>query len=260
MAVPKDVAPRLIFNCVEGWGKTSLVASIPEVRLILASNETGYQTLLAKNLVPTVQNVIAHTWQELLAVIDALIREPGTCSIVALDALSGFELFCHQYLCDREYGGDWGEKGFMAFKRGFDESVIVWCTLLVRLDELRERHGIGSVFLSHLQVRKHQNPVGDDYDRYEADCHKKTWAPTNKWADAVLYGTYESVVTEDRQGKPTGKGIGGDHRILHARHSDAFVAKNRYGMPPVIHIPDKPDEMWNVVHALIKGDANATAR
>lgn len=258
MAVPKDVAPRLIFNCVEGWGKTSLVAFIPEVRLVLASNETGYQTLLGKKLVPAVQSVVTRTWQELLAVVDALICEPGTCSIVALDALSGFESLCHQYVCDREYEGDWGEKGFMAYQRGYKESAILWRTLLVRLDELRERHHVGSIFLSHMQVRTHKNPVGPDYDRYEADCNDKTWGPTNKWADAVLYGTYESVVAEDRQGRPIKKGIGGDHRILHAKHSDAFVAKNRYGMPNVIHIPDKPKDMWNVVRDLIKGDANAS--
>lgn len=260
MAVPKDVAPRLIVNGVEGWGKTTLAAFIPNVRLILAPGETGYETLLGTHprLVPPVVNVTSQTWQELLAVLDALIADPGTCSMVALDALSGFEFLCYQYVCDREHDGEWGEKGFMAYQKGYEESAIVWRTLLVRLDELRQRHKIGSIFLSHIQVRNYRNPVGEDYDRFEADCHKKVWAPTHKWADAVLYGTYEAVVAEDRQGKSTHKGIGIGHRIMHTTYSDAHQAKNRYGMPSVIHMTGEPKDMWDIIHKLIKGDANAS--
>lgn len=258
MAVPKDVAPRLIFNCVEGWGKTSLVAFIPEVRLILAPNETGYETLLGRGLVPSVQQIITQDWAELLAVVDAIIAAPGSCSVVALDALGGFEFLCHQHVCEREYKGVWGEKGFLGYMRGYDRSVTDWRTLLSRLDELRSRHGIASVFLSHAQVRPFTNPLGDDFKRFEADCHPKTWGVTGRWADAVLFGTYETVVSEDAQGRSTHKGIGKSHRILYAERRDAFDAKNRYAMPEMIHMTNEPEHSWGIVHNLIKGDANAS--
>jgi hypothetical protein len=209
-------------------------------------------------LVPAVQNVITPTWDALLAVVDRIIAEPGSCRVLALDALGGFEFLCHQHVCDRDHDGVWGEKGFLGYMRGYDRSVTDWRTLLSRLDELRTRHNIASIFLSHAQVRPFSNPLGEDFKRFEADCHSKTWGVTGRWADGVFFGTYETVVPEDRQGRSTHKGIGKSHRILYTERRDAFDAKNRYGMPELIHMTNEPKESWNIVHKLIKGDANAS--
>lgn len=256
MPTAKAIVPRTIFNCVEGWGKTSLAAFIPNVHLVLAENETGYQTLFNKKLVPAVPTVIVQSWNELLAVVDGMIATPPSCSMVAFDALGGFEYLCHKHVCERDYDGEWGEKGFLSYHKGYDRSVTDWRGLLQRFDAV-VNHGIGVILLSHAQKRPFKNPLGEDYDRYEADCHPKTWAVTHRWADAVFFGTFETVVETDKKGKSTRKGIGKNQRLLLTERRDAYDAKNRYGLSELFHMPTVPGEMWKTIWTAIEGDVNA---
>lgn len=257
--VPPD---RLILNGVEGWGKTSFVSFAPKAAILMARGETGYPTLLKAGLVPSIPAVELQTWAETLEQVDYLIQNPGQYATVALDALGGFERLCHEHVCRRDFDGDWGEKGFQAYMRGYDVSVSEWLLLLQRLDRLRA-FGTEIVILSHAKVKTFKNPDGPDYDRYSADCHDKTWGVTAKWADDILFGTFQTVVL-DTSGKVASattkgrkKGVGGDQRMIYTQRRASYDAKNRWGMPHEIEIPETPGDMWGTVHAYMKAGGKA---
>lgn len=46
--------------------------------------------------------------------------------------------------------------------------------------------------LCHTKVKPFKNPLGPHYDRFQPDMHEKTWGLSHKWADAVLFGNFES--------------------------------------------------------------------
>lgn len=237
---------RAIVNGVEGWGKTTLAAHSPEPVIIQCRGETGYETLRSAGLVPDVDCVRVENWAELIAVADHLASTKHRT--VALDALGGAERLCHQFVCDRDFGGVWGEKGFGAFQRGYEISLADWQGLLERLERLY-RDGRNILILSHARLRTVCNPLGADYERYEGDCHKKTWAMTSRWVDAVWFCTFATVVTDvvAQKGKASGKGkgIGGTERIVFTERCDAYDAKNRYGQPQQISLNGiGPDGMW----------------
>lgn len=241
-----SAAPRaqcLILNTCEGWGKTSFAANAPGVAIIQARGETGYQTLVGMGRVPAVPAVVADSWEGLIGLLDSITAEPGAIKVLALDALGGFERLCHEYICAREFGGDWGEKGFGSFARGYDQSIPEWVGMLNRLDKIREK-GVGIILLSHVHVKPFKNPTGADFDRYEAACHAKTWGVTHKWADAVLFGTFRTI-TAEKKGKT--KGIGGTERVAYTERRDAFDAKNRHGMPEELDIPDDPAKSYQLI-------------
>ncbi len=245
MATAKPVAPALCLIAVEGWGKTSCAAHVPDVAVLMARGETGYETLLSQGSVPARMAASISEWPHLLEVLDQLIADPGGIKAVALDAMGGFERLCHEFICARDFKGNWGEKGFASFAKGYDVSVSEWLLLLQRLERLKA-NGITVIMLGHVLVKPFKNPVGEDFDRYVCDVHHKTWAPTHRFADAVLFGTYQTIV--DKQGgRP--KGIGGDTRILHTTRSDAWDAKNRYQMPETIAIPSDPTQIWTTIQA-----------
>lgn len=254
VAVPKkEIIPRLIFNCLEKWGKTSLAAMIPGVHLILAPDETGYDTLLTMGLVPAVPVVKAEDWQHLLRTVDGLIESPGECQYLGIDAMGGVEFMCHDFICKTKYRGEWGESGFGAYKRGFDESVPEWRGLLARLDRLQAA-GVGTIFLSHPKVRTQANPAGKDYDQYVGNVHPKTWDVTFQWADAGFFGAFESVADPESKSSFSRKAIGKDHRLLYTKRRDGWVAGNRYGIAKeVLHMPDDPSQMWPTVWNAIIG-------
>lgn len=254
---PAPQPPRLIINAVEGWGKTTVAAYAPKPAILMARDESGYLTLLDAGRVPDVPRVRLDTWEETLALLDA-IASSTPYQTLALDALNGFERLCHEYVCQRDFQGDWGEKGFISFQKGYEISLTEWLQLLKRLDAIRNQ-GVNIVILSHAKIITFKNPLGADYDKFAADCHQKTWAITAKWSDAVLFGNYFTVVETAKANKPEsqkkGKGVGGTQRVLYTERRDAFDAKNRYGMPESIDIPNDPTESWNTIYAALRGES-----
>jgi hypothetical protein len=244
--------PRLIINAVEGFGKTTIEAYADKPAILMAGGETGYLTLLAAGLVPQVDRVLIPSWTDALAVVDRFIAEDTGHKTLCLDAMGGFERQCHTHVCNRDFGGDWGERGFGSYQKGYDVSVNDWLQLLARLDQLRARRGMAIIFASHCKVKTFKNPMGADYDRWVSDVHDKTWGATAKWADAVFFGNFFTLVEGGKmpdsktQGRK-GKGVGGTQRVMYAQRRDAFDAKNRYGIGESFDIPNDPAQSWAAI-------------
>jgi hypothetical protein len=235
-------SPKLVIVAVEGWGKTTLAANIPGVALMMAGTETGYNTLFGVGSVPEVPTLTTHKWKQTLDAID-IVKENGY-KVLALDELSGFEAQCHDYICRNDYKGNW--TNFVSWAKGYKASLPEWRKFLAKLESL----DIMIVALSHCTVETFKNPMGDDHDRYIAALYKDTWGATRRWADACLFGTFETIVDDD------GKGIGGTDRVLFTEHRDSHDAKNRYHMNPELEMPEDPDEMWSFVWDEIKNPTN----
>ena len=227
--------------------------------ILMAAGEFGYTTLFNANRVPARPQATMRSWPEVLATVDAIASKPGDIKLVAFDALGGFEQLCHRYVCDTHFRGDWGEKGFLGYQRGYDLAISEWLKLLAALERLQfSAAAIDVLLLGHAQIRPFKNPMGADYDHYVCNCHAKTWGVTEKWADTVLFGTFASVVDTPKPGAKKGKGIGGTQRVLYTDHRDAFDAKNRFGLPPEIEIPNDRTMAWSTLADLLKDDSNGT--
>ncbi len=238
--------PRIALNAVEGWGKTSAGAYAPKPAILMAKGETGYTTLLGAGLVPTVPCVAINEWEDLLALMDHYgTTENMPFKTLVFDATNGFINLCFEYICNKNYNGDWGEKGFTAFQKGYDVALNEWSLFLNRLDKIKDR-GVMIMLLGHIKVEKFDNPMGPNYDRIVLDTHKKLYGITARWCDAVLFGTYITITDQDKQTKKY-KGIGGTDRIIYTERRDAFDAKNRYGMPEVLDIPNDPSQIWATI-------------
>lgn len=240
-------APRIVITGVEGVGKTSIVAYAPGASIIEAGNETGYSTLAGVGRVPQIPSAHVSTWEEFTALLDSLIDAPPR--LLGFDAMSGLERMCHEFVCKRDFNGDWSDKGFASFQKGYDMAVTDWLLMLSKLDRL---HKLGTtiIILAHCKVKPFKNPEGPDFDRYVADVHEKTWAATHRWADAALFMKFETITDSDKNKRV--RGIGTDTRILYTSRTDARDAKNRYGMPSEIEMPGDPAQMFNAIWQYIQ--------
>lgn len=238
--VAQDIPPRITIHAVEGWGKTSMLASAPDPLILMCRGETGYDTLLSNGLVPAVPAQEANTWDELLGWIDRLTTEDLGIKTLGFDAIGGVEQLCHEKVCMRDFRGDWTNKGFLNYHRGYDVAIRDWLIMQARLDRLRATRQITVVFLSHSKIENFSNPQGDDYHRYTSSIHYKAWDEMARWSDAILFGNFVTVVKD-------GKSTGGADRILYTERRNAFAAKNRFKMPPEISIPNDPLLVWQTV-------------
>lgn len=235
-------APRIVITGVEGVGKTSIVAYAPGASIIEAGNETGYSTLAGVGRVPQIPSAAVTKWEEFTALLDSLIDAPPR--LLGVDAMGGLERMCHEFVCKRDFNGDWSDQGFASFQKGYDMAVTDWLLMLSKLDRLRNL-GTTIIILAHCKVKPFKNPEGPDFDRYVADVHEKTWAATHRWADAALFMKFETITDSDK--KKRVRGIGTDTRILYTSRTDARDAKNRYGMPSEIEMPNDPAQMFNAI-------------
>lgn len=250
---PTDrMALRIVLNAVEGFGKSTCGAYAPNPVILMARGETGYLTLLAAKRVPEVPRVMIDRWPDLLARVRWLVDQPY--QTVVLDALGGFERLCHEFVCERDFDGVWGEKGFTGWQRGYEISVPEWIILLEALDRLHAANKT-VLILSHSRIGPFKNPMGPDFDRYVADCHHKTWGPTAKWADDILFGKFMEVTEEKKKGRI--KGVGGQDRVLYTERHDAYDAKTRSGLPEAIWLPNDPTQSWATIEAAYRGEGSA---
>lgn len=242
-------------NGVEGVGKTTIGAYAPKPAILMAGSETGYRTLFNYDRAPKCPCMQLESWTDTLTTLQDLEGEAGApFETIVLDAFGGFERQCHWHVCQGKYGGDWGEKGFEAYQRGYKESVGEWEKLLASCNRIRTRHNAMILLLSHTTVRLFNNPNGSDFSRYEPDVDRRTWSRTHRWSDAVFFLTFHTYTEEDK-GKHKGKG--GTERILYTERRDPWDAKNRFGMKPDIDMPNDPKLMWSTIETAIKGTRNA---
>ena len=250
-ALTSKPAPRILLYAVEGWGKTTLAAHAPDPIILMAPGEDGYLTLLGQGRVPEVARAEIGSWREALGLLDYLIQQPDECRTVVLDGLAGFEALCQRKVCEEDYGGEWGEKGFAAYGRGYDASAREWILLLERLDRLRQT-GKHVVLLAHTEIRTFSNPTGPDFDQYTTNLHRKTWSATKPWPDMILFGSTVTVVAKEKGGGKA-KAVGGTDRILYTSLTDGYYAKNRHGLPSEILMPADPSQLWETLRSEMEG-------
>lgn len=246
---PVKAAPRICLIGEPGWGKTTLAAHAPDAAIVMARDETGYRTLLGEGRVPNIPEAYVSHWEELLGLLDTL-ADGEKPKHIAFDALGGFERLCHEYVCQRDFKGDFGKNGFQSYMQGYEVSVAEWLKFLRRMNRLHEA-GVGIVLLSHCLVKSFKNPLGPDYDKYIADVHAKTWTPTHKWCDTVLFGRFRTVQDDVVGDDGTRARI--TSRVVETEQCDAWDAKNRYGMPSQIPIGSDLAGVWQEVAQYIYG-------
>lgn len=248
----KQLPSRLTIHGQGGIGKTSMAAYAPNPFFLLSPGETGLHTLIDAGLLPEIPNLEIDSWENLLAVVEELATTEHAYRSLVIDTIDGMEKLAQNYVCATDFAGDWGEKGFVGFQRGYKITAAgPWRGLLASLDKLREVKRMGIILLGHTVVANFQNPSGPDFNRYTPDMHKDSWALTYAWSDFVLFADREIVVSREKTDRKA-KGFGGSARIIQTEYSATADAKNRHNLPAEIDMGLSGQEAWENLVAAIK--------
>lgn len=240
----------LVLFAPEGWGKTSFGAFAPKTAFIEGRDESGLAKLVEFGRIPDVPTIKAKTWPRFIAELDSIgtSETPPPFQMLCLDSVSAFETMARDFICQRDFNGQWtGKEGFQSYYKGFFRTADEWILMLTRLEAIQEKHGTTMLMLAHSKVKTLSNPSGDDFDRHVIDCDDRIWGPTAKWADAVFFGNWLTILSD------SGKGIGGTVRKLYTTHTDNCDAKNRFGLPSVIEIPNDESKGFETLVQTLKG-------
>jgi hypothetical protein len=237
--------PRVILHGQSGIGKTSFGAAAESPFFLMSPGETGLLTLIDAGIASDdTPHIEAPDWESLVGLVEELASANHSRKTLVIDTIDGAEKLCRQYTCDKDYGGDWSEKGFEGFQRGYKTMANgPWRQLLIALDRLRESKRMWVILLAHTGIGNFRNPRGPDFNSYKPAMAKDVWELTMGWADIVLFAD-RPVFSEKLKGEGKGKLKGIGERVMMTEWDAMADAKNRHGLPPEIDMGSSGKEAW----------------
>lgn len=225
----KAGAVRAVIYGTEGIGKSTLAAQIKDALIIDTEDGTGQIEA---------DRVIALDWRAIEHAFKELVADHQGFRAVVVDTADWLEKALVEHVLRQA-----GKKSIEDF--GFGKGYTILAEHVVRFLNLADQlvaKGVHVVFVAHAKVSRTSPPdQTDGYDRYELKLTKQVAPLFKEWADLVLFCNYRIQVVEGSDGRL--KAQGGKERIMHASHSAAWDAKNRFGLPD-----EMPMEFGQLAH------------
>ena len=206
-------APRRVIFGPSGVGKSTFACAEPGALAI------DYENGLNHIGVDRVDG--AKDWPSSLALLREACTGPGDYRAIVVDTVDRLEDQAAQFICQVQ-GVDGKKKASLAdygYGDGYAALETKWRELLFVLEGARA-HNRSVTLVAHVQSATEKDPTMGDFRKFIAAIHKKCWSVTHRWADAVLFATYESGLVE-------GRAILSGARILHTVAGSGYDAKHR---------------------------------
>jgi len=241
----EDWRPQKILSYgVQGLGKSTLGATFEDA--IFVRTEDG-----ALNLDVATFPGIVKTFDEMEQVITSLHGDHPYKAMV-LDSIDWLEPIVWNKLIKAVPFSDKGREiqniEDYGYGKGYQMCIDWWRYLMDGFDSLCINRGMHIIMIAHSEVKRHDSPETDPYDRYGIKLHKGAFALWQEWADMVLFCNYKTQIQKADVGfgKEVKRGKGSGERVIYTEERPAFLAKNRWGLPPEIYIGQ--DKTWAAFH------------
>lgn len=228
-----------------GLGKTSFACSFESP--ILLPTEDGSMAID----VPAFP--LLKTYAQVCGAFSALLEQPHDYKTVILDSLDWLEPLVWTHTCaqiSEESGKSITSIEQVGYGKGYLEADAHWRNLMGWLDVLRTSRNMSIVTVAHSEVKRHEPPDGEPYDRHQLKLHKRAYPLWTEWSDMVLFSNYrrQAIKTKDggAKGQDKFRAVGSGERVLYTDERPAYTAKNRWSLPHEIYIGQ--DKSWTAFH------------
>jgi hypothetical protein len=217
----KQTPKRVVIYGTAGVGKTTFASRFPSPVFIDVEHSTDDMD---------VQRFDApKNWNTIKQLVADIRDEPKVpFKTLVVDSIDWVEEACAVAVAKSKNKKRLSDIGYGKGELGVAEEIKA---LLDTLLDIQEKHGVNVVLTAHTAVKKFDKPgvVDGQFDRYEMKLRKHTSPLVYEWCNLLLFANFESETIEDGNGKL--KGVGdGTKRVMHTERTDAYDAKNRYGL------------------------------
>ena len=213
----KVMQPRVMVYAGAGVGKSTFGSKLPKP--VFIDYDHGVDDVNVDRIPGP------KTWLESMALIRAVAADPMGYKSLVIDTVDPLEEQAVEHILHMT-----GKKSLADFDFGAGYTAVQqeWKTMLAELDVAR-KNGMLVCLLGHAIIRQAQDPQLGSYDQFTSQLGKKSWALTQRWADAVLFAAFDSalVAKKDEQ-----RVIVTGDRFLFTSRGSGFEAKNRFSLDP----------------------------
>lgn len=218
--------PRVLIYGPAGVGKTTFGAAAPKP--IFLPIEDGLGTIEA-DAFPTPKSYL-----DVRAALDSLIKEEHEYRTLVVDSLDWLEPLIWAHTCETN---KWQSIEQPGYGRGYVEALKYWREFLDRVNYLRSQKRMATVLIGHSAVKRFEAPDAEAFDRYVIKLQNKASDLVSEHSDAIFFANqvYSTIKTEDR-GRVRTRGTGKGERVMYTEERPAWIAKNRFGLPPEMEL------------------------
>lgn len=220
--------PRFVFTGPLGVGKTWLASSA--LNPVFQAFEEGEGVLELKAMPkPT-------SYEDAMNQLAELANEKHPYKTLVVDTIDAFEPLVWDKLCEGTKCENIEQFGY---GKGYTMADSLWIPWFRRLDVLRDKREMTIIILCHNETKTIDDPMIGSYTRTIPKIHKRSSALMCEWADIVGFLDIERIASDvgKKGGRETRASRTTGQRILYLEDQGAFIAKNRYDLPPKLAIP-----------------------
>jgi hypothetical protein len=219
--------PLILIYGAEGNGKTTLATKFPRpVALLLERGLPRGVTIDAIDGITSFAGV--------MDALRELYRDPHGYQTLVIDTIDSLEPMLLEHVCDIHH---WKNIEHPPYGKGWVIADAEWMRFITALRSLRDKHQMTIVLVAHSAVERVDDPRAPSYTAYLPKIHKRGRHLILDACDVVGFLTEDLRIATDSSGfRERSRATSSNQRFLFVEGSPAFVAKNRYGMPPKIPV------------------------
>jgi len=220
-----------------GIGKTSLLAAMPDVFVIVTGKESGLNKLIDRGRVSEVPHTPpVESWEDFWSVLTELATLDHKFGMVGIDSITDIAELAKDYIvrteydgCLTKYGSSWGV--------GTSKYKALLGKMIEKFFALNHREpSVGVVMTSGAEAQRRNDPQAGEYNQWSPQIEKNAFELLSKAVDMILFLRHDAQV--DREGRA----VAGTTRVLYTEGDNTFIAKNRHGLPRYISLGMSADE------------------
>ena len=161
--------------------------------------------------------------------LNALIAQENDYKTLVIDSLDSLQVLLTEKIAQRHspqelsYG-----KGAAIWTKSIKE-------ITYKLETIADLKKINILFTAHWKVKTANNPMTEQYDRYDLRINEEMRTGFCNWVQFILLATKDVQFEDNKEGgfgKKKAKGI--ERRVLHTRGDPTYYGKNVYDLPAKI--------------------------